>query len=52
MTVYYFKHLLIMVVRFDANLYSKLGNENSDAGHIKCSYWSHLACAAGSPPLL
>ena len=23
--------------RFDVILYSKLGNENSDAGHIKCS---------------
>jgi len=29
--------LLIMELRFDAMLYSNLGNENSDAGHIKCS---------------
>jgi len=26
-----------MELRFDAMLYSDLGNENSDAGHIKCS---------------
>jgi len=25
-----------MELRFDAILYSKLGSENSDAGHIKC----------------
>jgi len=31
------KHLLIMELRFDAILYSNLSNENSDAGHIKCS---------------
>jgi len=31
------KYLLIMELRFDAMLYSNLGNENSDAGHIKCS---------------
>jgi len=29
--------LLIIVLRFDAILYSKLGNENSDAVPIKCS---------------
>jgi len=26
-----------MELRFDATLYSKLGNENSDAGQFKCS---------------
>ena len=31
---YYLKFLLVMELRFDASLYSKLGNENSDAGHI------------------
>jgi len=31
------KYLLIMELRFDAMLCSNLGNENSDAGHIKCS---------------
>jgi len=34
---YYLKYLLIRELSFDAILYSKLGNENSDAGHIKCS---------------
>ena len=29
--------LLVTEFRFDAILCSKLGNENSDAGHIKCS---------------
>jgi len=37
MTHYLSKYLLIMEIRFDAILYSKLGNENSDTGHIKCS---------------
>jgi len=32
-----FKYLLIMEIRFDAMLYSNKNNENSDAGHIKCS---------------
>jgi len=39
------KYLLVMELRFDAMLYSNMGNENSDymgnensdAGHIKCS---------------
>jgi len=31
------KYLLIMELRSDAMLYSNLGNENSDADHIKCS---------------
>jgi len=26
-----------MALRFDTMLYSYLGNENSDVGHIKCS---------------
>jgi len=30
------KYLLIMKLRFEALLYFKLGNENSDVGHIKC----------------
>jgi len=31
------KHLLIIELRFDTMFCSKLGNENSDVGHIKCS---------------
>jgi len=31
------KHLFIMELHFDAIFYSKLGNENSDASHSKCS---------------
>jgi len=31
------KYLLIMELCFDMILYPNLGNENSDAGHIKCS---------------
>jgi len=34
---YCLKFLLITLLRFDAILYSELGNENSDAVHIKCS---------------
>jgi len=34
---YYLKYLLSTELRFDAILYSKLTNENSDTGHIKCS---------------
>jgi len=30
------KYLLIMELRFGVMLYSNLGNENFDAGHIKC----------------
>jgi len=29
------KYLLVMELRFDLVLCSKLGSENSDAGHIK-----------------
>jgi len=36
------KYLLTMELRFDAILYSKLGNENSYAGNIKCSHGPHL----------
>jgi len=32
-----FKYLLIMRLRFDVMLHSNFGNENSGAGHIKCS---------------
>jgi len=32
-----------MDLRFDTTLHSNLGNENSVAGHIKCSPGSHLA---------
>jgi len=32
-----------MELHFNAILYSKLGNENSDASHIKCSGGPHLA---------
>jgi len=31
------KYLLIMWLRFDVMLYSNFGNENSGAGHVKCS---------------
>jgi len=31
-----------MELCFDAILHSKLGNENSDAGHIKCWRGSHV----------
>jgi len=37
------KYLLIMILRFEAMLYSNLGKKNSDAGHIKCSSGPHLA---------
>jgi len=46
---YILKHLLIMELRFDAILYSKLGNKNSDAGHIKRS--RGLARGPGFLPL-
>jgi len=32
-----------MELRFDAMLYSNLGNENFDAGHSKCSRGPHFA---------
>jgi len=34
---YYLKYLLVIELRFDAILYSTLGNQNSDAGRFKCS---------------
>jgi len=37
------RYLLIMELRFNAMLYFDLGNDNSDAGHIKCSRGPHLA---------
>jgi len=37
------KYLLIMRLRFDVMLYSNFGNENSGAGHVKCSRGPHLA---------
>jgi len=37
-----------MELRFDAMLYSNLGNENFDAGYIKCSCGPHWA--AGTHP--
>jgi len=30
-------YLVLMELHFDEILYSKLGKENFDAGHIKCS---------------
>jgi len=38
-----------MELRFEAMLYPNLGNENSDAGHIKCSRGPHLACGSQVP---
>jgi len=43
------KYLLITELRFDAILYSKLGNENSDAGRIKYSRGRHLSCGPQVP---
>jgi len=49
----YLKYLHITEFRFDVILYSKLGDENNDAGHIKCSRRSHLARGcADYPPCL
>ena len=36
------KYLLIVELHFEAMLYSNVGKENSDAGHIKCSRGPHL----------
>jgi len=38
-----------MELRFDAILYSNLGNENCNAGHIKCSRGPHLTRGAQVP---
>jgi len=43
------KHLLIMELRFDMMLCSNLGNEDSDAGHIKCSRGPHLVRGSQVP---
>ena len=53
------RHLLIMELHFDAKLYSNLPDENSDAGHIKCSHGPHLVrglqihrpCPIANPPI-
>ena len=44
------KYLLVTLLRFDAILYSKLGNENSDAGHIKCSRGPRVPLPPGLLP--
>jgi len=36
-----------MELRLHVMLCSNLGNENSDAGHIKCSHGPHLARGRG-----
>jgi len=46
---YYLSTCLSCLLRFDVMLYSNLGNENSDAGPIKCSVFTRVA---GSPPLV
>jgi len=38
-----------MELRFEVMLYSNLGNEKSDAGHIKCSRGLYLACGLQVP---
>ena len=44
------KHLLIMGLCFNAMLYSKMRNENSNVVcHIKCSHDPHLACRLQVP---
>jgi len=40
-----------MELRFDVIVYSKLGDEDSDAGHIKCSLGLHLARGPQVPHL-
>jgi len=42
-------YLLVMELRFDAMLYSNMGNENSDAGHIKCSRGPRLGLGPQVP---
>jgi len=44
-----------MELRFDVIVYSKLGDEDSDAGHVKCPLGWRVAFgpqAAGSPSLI
>jgi len=43
--------MLIMELRFDAMLYSNLGNEIFDAGNIKCSRGWHSARGFPTPGL-
>jgi len=45
------KYLLVMELRFDAIVYSLLGGEDSNAGHIKCSRGPHLARGLQVPHL-
>jgi len=40
---------LIMELRFHAMLYSNLGNEYFDVGHVKCSRWPHFVCEPQVP---
>jgi len=40
---YYLKYLLSTELRFDATLYSRSTNENSDACYNQCSRGLHLA---------
>jgi len=40
---YYLNYVLIMEIRIDTILYTKLGNENSYADHIICSRGPHLS---------
>jgi len=40
-----------MELRFDAIVYSLLGGEDSNAGHIKCSRGPHLARGLQVPHL-
>jgi len=44
------QYLLIMELRFDVILHSKLGSENPDAGHIKCPRGPQIPqpCCTGS----
>ena len=46
------KYLLIMELGFDTMLCSNFGHENSDAGHVKCSRWAHLARGPQVPPVM
>jgi len=50
----YLGYLLIMELRFYMIVYSKLGIENSDSGHIKCSSGPKVTnpCATASIMLL
>jgi len=41
------KYLLIMVLRFNAILYSNLGNKTSDADHTKCLPYADRIWPAG-----